>query len=183
MLEDVLLKNDEVSTSVDDEAMTGLSYSNREFPNAARAAADRSSRWITTQLESIRVQAPPAVTLSSSSGKFSATVVNGLDHPVRVRLESVADAPLQISDTDTLDIPARGRASVLLEATTSRLGVQNVELLVTTEDGRPLGSTDSLPIRSNQVSDVIWLILGTGVALLFGAIGVRLVRRIRGARA
>jgi len=30
---------------------------------------------------------------------------------------------------------------------------------------------------------VIWLILGTGVALLFGAIVVRLVRRVRRARA
>jgi hypothetical protein len=29
------------------------------------------------------------------------------------------------------------------------------------------------------VSAVIWLILGTGVALLFGAIAVRLVRRVR----
>jgi hypothetical protein len=32
------------------------------------------------------------------------------------------------------------------------------------------------------VSQVIWLILGTGVALLFGAIVVRLVRRVRRAR-
>jgi hypothetical protein len=30
---------------------------------------------------------------------------------------------------------------------------------------------------------VIWVILGTGVALLFGAIAVRLFRRIRRARA
>ena len=30
---------------------------------------------------------------------------------------------------------------------------------------------------------MIWLILGTGVALLFGTIGVRLVRRVRNARA
>jgi hypothetical protein len=33
------------------------------------------------------------------------------------------------------------------------------------------------------VSQVIWLILGTGVALLFIAIVVRLVRRVRRARA
>ena len=183
LLQQVLTRNDEVAGSVRDESMTGLAYSDRNFPNAARAAADRSSLWISDQLASIRVQAPRAVTLSSSSGKFSATVVNGLDYPVRVRLESVADAPLTISETEPLDIPAKGRVSVLLEATTSQLGVHNVELLVTTENGAPLGSSDTLPIRSNQVSDVIWLILGTGVALLFGAIAVRLVRRVRAARA
>jgi hypothetical protein len=37
-----------------------------------------------------------------------------------------------------------------------------------------------LPIRSAQVSNVIWVIMGAGVLLLFGAILVRLVRRIRG---
>ena len=53
--------------------------------------------------------------------------------------------------------------------------------MLTDTDGTPLGSSDSLPIRSNRVSNVIWLILGTGVALLFGAILVRLFRRIRAA--
>ncbi|MFC5176296.1 DUF6049 family protein [Nocardioides taihuensis] len=182
LLQQVLVRNDEVGSSVRDESLTGLSYSDRNFPNAARATTDRSSLWISEQLGSIRVQAPRAVTLSSTSGKFSATVVNGLDHPVRVRIKSIADAPLEISETEPLDIPAKGRVSVLLEATTEQLGVHNVQLLVTTENGAPLGSSDTLPIRSNQVSNVIWLILGTGVALLFGAIAVRLVRRIRAAR-
>ena len=46
----------------------------------------------------------------------------------------------------------------------------------------PLGSTDELAIRSAQVSKVIWLIIGTGAALLFGAIVIRLVRRVRSTR-
>ena len=40
----------------------------------------------------------------------------------------------------------------------------------------------TLPVRSAQVSQVIWLILGVGVGLLFLAIAVRLVRRIRSER-
>lgn len=182
-LEAVLANNDAVAGTVRDEALTGLSYATRADPDSARAEIDRSSRWIDTQLASIRVTAPPGVTLSSTRGGFSATITNDLDHAVRVRLESVADAPMRISDTEPIEIPAGGRTTVLLEAATNRLGVYNVELLVTTEEGVPLGSTDTLPIRSNQVSDVIWLIMGTGVALLFGAIAVRLVRRIRRARA
>jgi len=54
--------------------------------------------------------------------------------------------------------------------------------MVTDGAGAPLGSSDQLPIRSAQVSGVIWLILGTGVALLFGAIAVRLFRRLRARR-
>ena len=36
---------------------------------------------------------------------------------------------------------------------------------------------------SNKVGRIIWVIMGAGVGILFLAIGVRLVRRIRAARA
>ncbi len=182
-LDQVLVRNDAVADEVLSEALNGLSYSSREHPDASRAEADRSRQHISRQLSSIRVEAPPAVTLSSTTGRFSATIANNLDHPVRVRVESLADAPLTISDTDTIEIAAGGRSSVLLEAATTQLGVHKVELVVTAEDGTPLGSKATLPVRSAQVSQVIWVILGTGVALLFGAIVVRLVRRVRRARA
>ncbi|MFL6003054.1 MAG: DUF6049 family protein [Nocardioides sp.] len=182
-LDQVLIRNDAIGDEVLSEALNGLSFSSREHPDASRAEADRSQQRINRQLSSIRVEAPPAVTLSSTTGRFSATIANNLDQPVRVRVESLADEPLTISDTDPIEVAAGGRSSVLLEAATTRLGVHNVRLVVTSEDGVPLGSSATLPVRSAQVSQVIWLILGTGVALLFGAIVVRLVRRVRRARA
>ena len=54
--------------------------------------------------------------------------------------------------------------------------------MTTDKRGTPLGATTGLTIRSAQVSNVIWLFLGIGCALLFGAIGVRLFRRVRNAR-
>ena len=182
-LDQVLVRNDAVGDEVLSEALNGLSFSSREHPDASRAEADRSQQRISRQLSSIRVDAPPAVTLSSTTGRFSATIANNLDQPVRVRVESLADEPLTISDTDPIEVAAGGRSSILLEAATTQLGVHNVRLVVTSEDGTPLGSSATLPVRSAQVSQVIWLILGTGVALLFGAIVVRLVRRVRRARA
>jgi hypothetical protein len=182
-LDQVLVRNEAVGDEVLSEALNGLSFSSREHADASRAEADRSQRRISRQLSSIRVDAPPAVTLSSTTGRFSATIANNLDQPVRVRVESLADEPLTISDTDPIEVAAGGRSSILLEAATTQLGVHNVRLVVTSEDGTPLGSSATLPVRSAQVSQVIWLILGTGVALLFGAIVVRLVRRVRRARA
>ncbi|HET7196717.1 MAG TPA: DUF6049 family protein [Nocardioides sp.] len=182
-LDQVLVRNDAVGDEVLSEALNGLSFSSREHPDASRAEADRSRQRISRQLSSIRVDAPPAVTLSSTTGRFSATIANNLDQPVRVRVESRADEPLTIGDTDPIEVAAGGRSSILLEAATTQLGVHNVRLVVTSEDGTPLGSSATLPVRSAQVSQVIWLILGTGVALLFGAIVVRLVRRVRRARA
>jgi hypothetical protein len=180
-LQNVLLRNDRVAREVREEALAALSYTHRNSEDLARARTARSRAWILDQLGSVTVQAPRAVTLSSSSGRFSATVSNALEHPVTVRIRALADRPIQIEGPSEIEIAAESRTSVLLQASTERLGVHNVQLVVTDVDGTPLGSTDTLPIRSAQVSRVIWVILGTGVALLFGAIVVRLVRRVRGA--
>jgi hypothetical protein len=180
-LQNVLTRNDTVASTVADESLTTLSYTNRADPNAARADADRSHAWIAGQLGSIEVDAPRAVTLASSSGRFATTITNGLDHPVTVQVTAVTEEPLTIDAPETIDIAAESSTSVLLEAATDRLGVHNVQLLVTDQDGTPLGSSDELPIRSVQVSQLIWVILGVGVALLFGTIAVRLFRRVRSA--
>ena len=180
-LESVLTRNETVGRTVADQGLVSLSYANRRRPGATRVSVDRSREWIEDQLASIRIEGPRRVTLSSASGRFSATLVNGLDEPVTVGIKAVSDEPMTISGPATVDIPAGGRNTVLLNARTNLLGIHNVRLVVTDVDGIPLGSSDQVPIRAAQVSAVIWVILGTGVALLFGAIAVRLVRRLRAA--
>jgi len=44
----------------------------------------------------------------------------------------------------------------------------------------PSGRIIDLPIRSSQSGRIIWVIIGVGAALLFGAIAVRLIRRLTG---
>ncbi|WP_372727244.1 DUF6049 family protein [Nocardioides sp.] len=178
-LQRVLSENKQIAGEVTGEALTDVSYTSRRRPNAARSSADRSRSWIDAQLASVRVDAPRAVTLSSEEGRFAATLTNGLDHPATVRIEAVTDGPLTISGPTRVEIGPGARTTVLLNATTTALGVNNVTLVVTDLAGNPLGSTDTVPIRSAQVSRAIWLILGTGIGLLFTAIGVRLVRRVR----
>ena len=128
-----------------------------------------------------RQRAGRAVTLSSSSGRFQATVRNDLDQPVTIGLDAEADGGLTIDGPRRVDVPAGGRQAVLLTARTDENGIHKVTLMVTDKRGTPLGGSTGLTIRSAQVSNVIWLFLGTGLALLFGAIGVRLFRRIRNA--
>jgi hypothetical protein len=123
------------------------------------------------------------VILSSGSGRFAASISNPLDEPVSVRIKAVADPPLKVAvPKQAVDLGPKSRTTVLLDAASSTVGIRNVTLVLTDLEGVPLGSSDDLPIRSNRVSNVIWLIIGTGVALLFLAIVVRLVRRVRTAR-
>lgn len=182
-LQNLLTQNDQVGAEVRDEAWTDLSYSSRLRPDSTRMSADQSRTWIETQLRQVTVDAPKAVILSSGSGRFSATVVNRLDQPVSVKVSAVADPPLRVAvPAETIDLGADSRTTVLLNASSRGVGIRNVTLLLTDVDGVPLGSSDDVPIRSNRVSNVIWLIVGTGIALLLGAIVVRLYRRLRAAR-
>ena len=184
-LQNLLTLNDEVGSEVRDEAFTDLSYADRADPFGAAANASASRGWIETRLHSVRIDAPRAVILSSGSGRFAATVTNGLDQPVSVKIRAIADAPLRIdvpAETIELGPGPNTQSTVLLNASSPASGIRNLTLLLTDVDDQPLGSSDDLPIRSNRVSNVIWVIVGTGVALLFGAIVVRLFRRIRTAR-
>jgi hypothetical protein len=101
---------------------------------------------------------------------------------VTVTIGARTDDRLTIESPETIDVPAHRRVSVLLTARTDENGVHDVTLVVADKRGTPLGATTELTIRSAQVSNVIWLFLGIGCALLFGAIGVRLFRRVRNAR-
>lgn len=181
-LQNLLTLNNVVAGTVTDQALGTLSYSARTSPIANRASAEASRRWIDERLGQVSVTAPRAVTLSSTSGRFQATVVNGLDQPVTVALDAQSDGELGIEGPARVDVRAHGRYAVLLTARTDENGIHEVTLMVTDKRGNPLGASTDLTIRSAQVSNVIWLFVGTGAALLFGAIGVRLFRRIRDAR-
>ena len=182
VLANVLTNNDEIDQQVTDEVLASLSYGSRRNAEEVRERAEQSLQWLERRSRAVRVDAPPGVTLSSAAGKFAATLTNRLDHPVTISLKAVTDASLSVDTPETIDLPPRGSQSVLLDARAGTPGVHYVRLVVTDDTGSPLGSSATLPVRSAQVSQVIWLILGVGVGLLFLAIAVRLVRRIRSER-
>ena len=159
------------------DALTSASYTARG--GSGGAAAERSREAIDALLRTVTVEAPPAVTLSSDRGRFNATVINGLDQDITVKVRSVADNGMTISVPRKLQIPAKGRTGVLLTATARTNGVHTVSLQLTDATGRLLGSQDSFPIRTAQVSRIIWLFIACGLGLLFAAIVVRLARRVR----
>ena len=181
-LQNLLTLNNIVSGTVTDQALGTVSYYARTRPIENRASADGSRVWIQNRLARVHVEAPRAVTLSSSSGRFLATISNELDQPVTVSVGAKADDRLTIDSPAPIEVPANKRVTVLLTARTDENGIHEVTLVVTDKRGTPLGASTGLTIRSAQVSNVIWLFVGIGCALLFGAIGVRLFRRVRNAR-
>jgi hypothetical protein len=183
LLESVLTRNDQVGSVVAREALGTTSYAARRAPVAWRRVAGRITADIGATLGRVSVEAPEAVTLSSERGSFPASLANELDEPVTVRIEARTSSPLTIEAPAEITLRPGERTSVLLTASTRQIGRHDVQLLVTSTDGIPLGSTDEVEIRSAQVSWIIWVVIAGGATLLFGAIGVRVVRRVRAARA
>ncbi len=183
VLENLVNDADAVSGEVRDEALTGASYHFRTDPVVAANRLAHSRRWIERRLRRVGIDAPPGVTLSSADGSFAVTVTNGLDRTVTVRIEadSVGEE-VTIDEGDPVVLAPDSRTTILLDAHAKGPGVHNVTLSVTDVDGTPLGSSVEVPIRSGQVSQVIWVILGVGGGILFVAILLRLFRRIRRGR-
>lgn len=180
LLAGLLTQQNLVRQQVADEVLMSLSTGHR--PNADRAAASvrAATDLVSDQLASVTVDAPDAVTLSSDSGQFGADIVNGLDQPVTVRIAVQSNSSLELEDLGERQIGADSRARILPTVTVSRPGIHQARLVVTDAQGMATGASTSLQIRAAQVSGLIWLLLAGGAALLFGTIGVRLVRRIRG---
>lgn len=160
------------------EALTGSSYSMRG-DDLAGSRLMTTRMWVEDQLDGITIEAPDGVTLSGTSGGFNVSVRNDLDEPVTVAIRATADSGARIEVANPIRLAAHSRTSVPIDASMSRSGVHNVTLRLTDTDGTALGAEDTLPLRTGQAGVVIWAIIGSGVAILFVAIGIRLVRRYR----
>jgi len=174
----VLTRKPALRRSLFEEVAGNISYAARRQPLIALYRLRATANWVRSNLDAIHLVAPPSVTLASTSGRFSALVSNDLDVPVTVKVRAVSDRGLHISGGEQVQLAPHGRNSVLLNASTHGRGVHNVELELTNRHGKPLGAADTFPMRAEQVSGLIWAIIGVGVGLLFAAIVVRLFRRI-----
>jgi hypothetical protein len=183
LLEEVLTLQTTIEQQVRDEVLVTLSEQHRERPRLAIRAAGRVEQALQDDLGRISIEAPTAVTLSSDSGPFGATLVNGLDQPVTVQVRTTTDGELSVAGDGERRLGPRARSVLRYKATSSQPGVHSVRLVVTSADGTPLGSSDVLPIRAARVSALIWIVMALGALVLFGMIGYRLPGQIRQRRA
>jgi hypothetical protein len=180
----LLTRNDTVGDDLAKAAMLASSYSARSRPSAALERARNTTLRIRRTMQLVDVDGPGFVMMSSETGPISVTVVNNLDETVTVRLEAATRRDgLEIKTPDPITLGPGQRAPVRLRAESTSIGVHEVTLVATTEDGRRLGSALQFNVRSSNVGLVIWVVMGTAGALLLVMIGFRILRRVRAHRA
>jgi len=132
-------------------------------------------------LSKIRITGPPLVAMSSDSGRFPLTVTNGLGRPVTVSiLVRPADPAVSVEPIKPFQVAPGERSDVPVVTTASGSGVTSVGARLTTPNGNGFGRPWRFDVRSTQIGLVIWIVLGVGGVVLFGAAGYRIVNRIRG---
>lgn len=165
----------DVQRSVTRTVLSAMSRANVHGPSAQ----DVSGQVDDLLHHNLTVTAPPAVTLSGSSGRFSLGVVNDLPVPITIGLRAITDPETSINHFQNMSVPARTSGSTLVNVSLSAHGTHRVLFSVTDAAGRPTGVNVEVAVRSVQVSGVIWGFIAGGVGLLAFAIAMRLVRRIR----
>jgi hypothetical protein len=176
----VLSENHTVDDVLAKAAMLGSSFGARSDPARVRAETDSTTRYVRAQMSQVHIVGPPFVMMSGESGPIQVTLVNDLPQTVTVGLSmSTPGSDLSIARHDPVTLGPGRRTSIRLEARSDDIGVHSVTLRVTDPSGAPLGSRAQFNVRTSHVSTIIWVIMGAGAALLFLAIAVRLLRRIR----
>lgn len=177
---ELLAANDSVDDILARVAVLASSENARGHAVRARAQAVRTAGYVRSRLRRVHIEGPSFVMMSGESGPVQITVVNDLDQPVTVGIRAQTASPdLKISEVDPITLGPGRRSSVRLNARSRDIGVHPVTMVATTVDGTPIGSRTQFTVRTSNVSTVIWLIMVVGGGLLFLAIVIRLIRRIR----
>jgi hypothetical protein len=176
----VLTDNDTIGAELTRQALLATSAWSRPRPGAAtartREAQDLAAGW----LSAVTVRGPSFVTMSSESGTFQVTLVNGLDQPVTVGLRaSVPGGRLELDTPDPVELPAGGRTSMRIDATATGIGIHLVTLQPVSTTGTAIGTPSSLSVRTSRVGFILWVVMAVGGALLFVVVVVRIWRRVR----
>lgn len=152
-------------------------------PRAGKAMIRQQAALLADQLSKVTVTGPTFVALSSKSGPFPLTVTNGLDVPITVQLNVKPQNPaLKIEPIEAVALAAGQRRDVSVSVRADGSGVTPVRVRLTTLDDRPFGATWDFSVRTTQFGLVIWIAMGAGAAVLFGAAVLRIYRRIRESR-
>lgn len=161
-------------------AFTAVSYHARDEKLLARQqvlATDDKMRGI---LGKVRVIGTDFVTLSGGSGSLAVTVVNGLQQPIVVGVQPrTANQGVTIDSTEPFEMAPGQRTVLRLHAESSGIGVDQIMLTPVTEDGTALGTALTFRLRTSQVGNLIWAVLGAGGLLLVVMIARRIRRGLR----
>lgn len=177
--------SDREQATVDLNEKLGVAGSSawRWQPRAGASMIREHASQLGKQISKVTVTGPTFVALSSDTGRFPLTVTNGLDEAITVRLDVKPQNPaLKIDPIDAVELAAGQRRDVQVTSRTKGSGLTQVQVRLSTPDDRLFGVPWNFSVRATQFGLIIWIAMGAGAAVLFGAALLRIYSRIKGSR-
>jgi hypothetical protein len=179
-VEELVGDGSSVTAQLTSVGLTGSSVLSRPHPGFATARMRGARQVAHGWLRQIGVRGPSFVTMSSETGTFQVTLVNGLAEPVTVGLRAtVPGGQLHLSNVRPIKLQPHSRGAVRIEATAKGIGVHEVRLQPVSSEGTRVGRPMKLSVRSSRVGFFLWVIMAIGGAVLLIAIVLRIARRLR----
>ena len=155
----------------------------RSVPRSGQSYANQLKRQIVGLRNKVRIVTPSngVYTLASANSPLSLTLHNSLPVPVRIKVKfEIQTAGVTVADLNDQVIPSAARSTLRVPAEVQRTGKFAIRAEVTTPAGGLLGNPVTLTVRSTAYGALALYITGLALAVLVGAVLVRLVRRLRG---
>ncbi|GAA3520082.1 DUF6049 family protein [Aeromicrobium panaciterrae] len=140
----------------------------KDPPLGVRVANNLSSR-ADVELTKIKVEGPPSVTLSSSSGGFPLTIINDTADDIRVGVQLDSTNPaLDIPSVKPVDIAAGERHTMTINIDLGRQNTTQLTARVVSTDGTVIAVSEAFNVRSSKIGVMLWVAIGlAGVLVLF----------------
>lgn len=119
-------------------------------------------------------------TLVSERSPLLLVARNDLDLPIRVRLDTIAPAELNIDDVGVIEIPARGTRQVQLPTRAETSESMSVQIALVTSTGVSVGTPISLSVNSNAYGMPLFIATLVAAVVLILLVIRRLWHRFRG---
>lgn len=179
-LVELLRSENDVAHDLAGVAFNAVSIHARGDRARARGQVLATNAKMLARAGQVEVVGTDFVTLSGGSGTLAVTVVNGLDQPITVGVEPrTVPSGVEIEATEPFEMAPGQRTVLRLKAKAAGVGVNRVVLSAVTTEGTEIGTPLVFSLRTSQVGNLVWGILGAGALVLVVMIARRIRRGLR----
>ncbi len=136
--------------------------------------------YVTEREKQVKIISGNKVVLGGTSGVTPVSVSNGLDAAVQVKVRALVPAGSQISigDPSTVVMIAPQQTQIVrLPVHSAALGSTLVQLQLVTQNGTPLGKTQSFSIESTRFGRALLIVIAAALGVLVLSSLARWIRR------
>ncbi len=143
------------------------------------ALVQQFTGYLTGQESKLTIIGPRRITLAGLKGPVPVSISNGLDYPVKVRLEVGPSRGISVKSQPPPTIVPPGQQIKKVEITASNVGSTTLTLRLVTPEGVPLPAQTSVIIQATHYGTLALVIIGAALAVFVLTSATRALRRGR----